>query len=106
MGTAHSARPVRSEEHTSELQSPTNLVCRLLLEKKKKLKDFEAAVAGMQAGESNTFSMTFPEDYHAKHLAGQAVEFEVTVKRVEEPKLPEVDESFARALGIADGDVA
>src|SRR5256885_4586235 len=29
-------RPVRSEEHTSELQSPCNLVCRLLLEKKKK----------------------------------------------------------------------
>jgi trigger factor len=49
--------------------------------------------------------MTFPEDYHAKHLAGQAVEFDVTVKRVEEPKLPEVDENLARALGIADGDV-
>src|SRR5205807_10112154 len=31
------ARGVRSEEHTSELQSPCNLVCRLLLEKKKKL---------------------------------------------------------------------
>src|SRR2546426_8872671 len=31
-----SARTVRSEEHTSELQSPCNLVCRLLLEKKKK----------------------------------------------------------------------
>src|ERR1039457_7497600 len=29
----------RSEEHTSELQSPCNLVCRLLLEKKKKKKD-------------------------------------------------------------------
>ena len=29
-------RPLRSEEHTSELQSRTNLVCRLLLEKKKK----------------------------------------------------------------------
>src|SRR5256885_11826454 len=31
-----SPRPGRSEEHTSELQSPCNLVCRLLLEKKKK----------------------------------------------------------------------
>src|SRR5256885_10968730 len=29
------AKPIRSEEHTSELQSPCNLVCRLLLEKKK-----------------------------------------------------------------------
>src|SRR5256885_12863692 len=35
------ARPrgARSEEHTSELQSPCNLVCRLLLEKKKNIKD-------------------------------------------------------------------
>jgi len=70
------------------------------------LKDFETAVTGLSAGESKSFSMTFPEDYHAKHLAGQAVEFDVTVKRVEEPKLPEVDESLARALGIADGDIA
>src|SRR5256885_12077470 len=31
------AQPFRSEEHTSELQSPCNLVCRLLLEKKKKM---------------------------------------------------------------------
>lgn len=69
------------------------------------LKDFEAAVTGLQAGESRTFGMTFPEDYHAKHLAGQPVQFEVMVKRVEEPKLPEVDENLARALGIADGDV-
>src|SRR5256885_6629783 len=35
-GARHSAVPGRSEEHTSELQSPCNLVCRLLLEKKKK----------------------------------------------------------------------
>src|SRR2546426_7487540 len=35
MGKAEAARAIRSEEHTSELQSPCNLVCRLLLEKKK-----------------------------------------------------------------------
>src|SRR5256885_11675769 len=35
---AHRAHAQRSEEHTSELQSPCNLVCRLLLEKKKKTK--------------------------------------------------------------------
>src|SRR3989339_143936 len=38
-GTEHGCSP-RSEEHTSELQSLTNLVCRLLLEKKKKLANF------------------------------------------------------------------
>src|SRR5260370_19424517 len=35
---AYDAREVRSEEHTSELQSHLNLVCRLLLEKKKKIR--------------------------------------------------------------------
>src|SRR5256885_12607519 len=37
VGLAQQQKPVRSEEHTSELQSPCNLVCRLLLEKKKKI---------------------------------------------------------------------
>ncbi len=70
------------------------------------LKDFETAVTGLAAGESKTFDMTFPEDYHAKNLAGQQVQFEITVKRVEAPVLPEVDADFARALGVADGDVS
>src|SRR5256885_12091195 len=35
VGIADPTPPIRSEEHTSELQSPCNLVCRLLLEKKK-----------------------------------------------------------------------
>src|SRR5688500_19438085 len=34
-------KPIRSEEHTSELQSPCNLVCRLLLEKKKNLSHYD-----------------------------------------------------------------
>ncbi|MGL1832803.1 trigger factor [Rhodocyclaceae bacterium SMB388] len=69
------------------------------------LKDFEAAVQGLKAGDSKTFDMTFPDDYHAANLAGQAVQFEITVKGVEAPKLPAVDADFARALGVADGDV-
>ena len=70
------------------------------------LKDFETAVLGLVAGESKTFDMTFPADYHATHLAGQTVQFEVVLKKVEEPKLPEVDAEFAKSLGIVDGDVA
>ncbi len=70
------------------------------------LKDFETAATGMGVGETKTFDMTFPEDYHAANLAGQTVQFEVTVKTVEEPVLPEVDSDLARALGVADGDVS
>ncbi|MFN6961787.1 MAG: trigger factor [Rhodocyclaceae bacterium] len=70
------------------------------------LPDFEAALEGMKAGEDKTFDVKFPDDYHAKDLAGQQVQFTVVVKKVEEPRLPEVDADFARALGIADGDIA
>ncbi|MFU2486890.1 trigger factor [Thauera sp. WH-1] len=70
------------------------------------LKDFETAVLGLKAGEGKAFDMTFPADYHAQHLAGQPVQFEITVKTVEEPVLPVVDADFAKSLGVADGDVA
>ena len=70
------------------------------------LKDFEDAALGMKAGETKTFAMTFPEDYHAKDLAGQSVEFEITMKEVGAPKLPEIDSEFAKSLGVEDGDVA
>ncbi|MBL8444724.1 MAG: trigger factor [Zoogloeaceae bacterium] len=69
------------------------------------LKDFEAAVLGLKAGESRTFDMSFPDDYHAAHLAGQAVQFDIAVKRIEEAQLPAIDADFARALGVEDGDV-
>jgi trigger factor len=70
------------------------------------LVDFENAVEGLKAGEGKTFDMTFPEDYFSKELAGQKVQFEITVKKVSGPVLPEVDAEFAKTLGIADGDVA
>jgi trigger factor len=70
------------------------------------LPDFEGAVEGTKAGESKTFDLTFPADYFAKDLAGQTVQFEITVKQVQAPKLPEVDAEFAKGMGIADGDVA
>ena len=69
------------------------------------LPDFENAVEGMKVGESKTFDLTFPADYHAKDLAGQTVQFDITVKQVQAPKLPEIDADFAKSMGIADGDV-
>lgn len=69
------------------------------------LPDFETAVEGMKAGESKTFDLTFPADYHAKDLAGQTVQFDITVKQVQAPKLPEIDADFAKSMGIADGDI-
>jgi trigger factor len=69
------------------------------------LPDFENAVEGAKAGEAKTFDLTFPADYHAKDLAGQTVQFEITVKQVQAPVLPELNAEFATSMGIVDGDV-
>jgi trigger factor len=69
------------------------------------LPEFEAAVGGMKPGESKTFPLTFPDDYTAKELAGRTVQFEVTLKKVQQPVLPPIDAQFAKSLGIADGDL-
>jgi len=70
------------------------------------LPDFEAAIAGMKSGETKSFDMTFPEDYHGKEVAGKAVNFTVTVNSVEAPRLPEIDAEFVKSVGIVDGDVS
>ncbi len=70
------------------------------------LADFENAVVGLKAGEAKSFEMTFPADYTAKDLAGQAVIFDISVKEVREAILPEIDADFAKALGVENGDIA
>ena len=69
------------------------------------LPDFEAALDGVNVGQEKSFDVKFPDDYHAKDLAGNTVQFTIQVKSVDMPKLPEIDADFARALGIADGDL-
>jgi trigger factor len=77
----------------------------LVLGEGRTLKDFEDPIIGMKAGESKTFELTFPADYHAKELAGKTVSFAVTMNQVAGPKLPEVDADFAKSLGVADGNL-
>lgn len=69
------------------------------------LKEFEDAVRGMKAGESKTFPLAFPADYHGKDVAGKTADFLVTVKKIEAANLPEVNEAFAKSLGIQDATV-
>src|SRR3981081_3776257 len=69
------------------------------------LAEFDKEVRGMTPGESKTFDLTFPEDYHGKEVAGKRASFKLALKKVEEPQLPELDAEFAKTLGIADGDL-
>jgi trigger factor len=69
------------------------------------LKEFEDATAGMKAGESKTFQLAFPADYHGKDVAGKTADFMVTVKRIEAAHLPDVSDALAKSLGIAEATV-
>ena len=69
------------------------------------LKEFEDAVRGMKAGESKTFPLAFPEDYHGKDVAGKTADFLVTLHKIEAAHLPAVDEALAKSLGVAEGTV-
>src|SRR5882757_2447680 len=69
------------------------------------LEQFDQAVRGMKSGESKTFPLQFPADYQGKDVAGKEADFLVTVKKIEAQHLPEVNEAFAKSLGIADSTV-
>ncbi|MCD5360243.1 trigger factor [Chromobacterium aquaticum] len=69
------------------------------------LAEFEAGVTGMKEGEIKSVEVSFPEDYHGKDVAGKTAVFEILLKNVAEAVLPEVNDEFAKQLGIADGDV-
>ena len=69
------------------------------------LKDFEAGIAGMQAGERRQVDVPYPADYHNAALAGKTASFDVQVKKVEERRLPELDDDFCREYGVLEGGV-
>lgn len=69
------------------------------------LPEFEAAVAGTRAGDTREFPLTFPEDYHGKEVAGKVAQFSLKVNSVAAPVLPEIDAEFAKAFGVASGNV-
>lgn len=64
---------------------------------------FEDGLVGVSAGEEKVLSLTFPEDYQAKDLAGQSVEFACKVHKVAAPALPELNDEFFARFGVSDG---
>ena len=77
----------------------------IVLGENRMLPEFEAALTGLSAGESKTFPLTFPADYHGKDVAGKQAQFALTVKSVDEGRLPPVDAEFAKAFGVASGSI-
>ena len=70
-----------------------------------RVKGFDTALVGLKAGETKAFTVKYPKTHEPKELAGKDVEYVVTLKEVQEPTLPKIDEDFAKSLGVADGDL-
>ncbi len=69
------------------------------------MEGFEESLVGLSAGDEKTIELTFPANYRDAQMAGKPVTFHVRVIKVSEPKLPTVDDDFARRFGIEEGGV-
>lgn len=67
------------------------------------IEGFEEQLVGASAGDELQVEVTFPENYGTAELAGRDAVFDVTVKSVQEGRLPEVDEDFIRGFGVESG---
>ncbi len=70
------------------------------------LPEFDTNATGAALGQVKVFDLNFPADYQSREVAGKKAEFTITVKKIEGPLLPPLDDAFAKSLGIADGDIA
>jgi trigger factor len=69
------------------------------------LPELEEGIKGASRGENRTVSLSFPPDGPNKTIAGKTAQLQVTIKRVEQQTLPEVDEAFCRAYGVEEGGI-
>jgi trigger factor len=72
----------------------------VILGKRMFIPGFEEGMEGAKAGDKRSITAHFPENYPAKHLAGKDATFAVEVKQVSAPKLPDLDDEFAKILGL------
>jgi trigger factor len=77
----------------------------IVLGARQALAELEAGVKGASPGENRAITLSFPAEHPTKSIAGKKAELQVTIKRVEEQSLPEVDEEFCRAYGVEQGGI-
>lgn len=75
----------------------------LELGSKSMIPGFEEGIVGMSVGETKDVEVTFPSDYHSEDLKGKLAVFKIMLHKIEEPKLPEIDEKLANKMQIDGG---
>lgn len=63
------------------------------------IEGYEEGIVGMKVGESRTINLKFPTPYHSVELAGQPVEFKVTLKGLKKKVLPEITDELLKSIG-------
>lgn len=77
----------------------------LILGSGRMIPGFEEGIVGIKPGAEKTIEVTFPEEYQNKDLAGKKATFDITVKKVQAPSLPDLNEDFIKELGARETDV-
>lgn len=88
-----------------EIEEGSGKDAKLVLGDHQLLPEFEAAVVGKKAGDKSEAKITLPEGHAITKLAGQEVQLNIEILKVEAPELPEVDEQFVKDFGVEDGSV-
>lgn len=88
-----------------QVESTNNKGMDIVLGEVGRIEAFDKELTGGKAGDTKTFQIEYPADHNPQQLAGKKVDYTVTYNSVAEPTYPEVDEKFAKNLGVADGDV-
>ncbi len=62
----------------------------------------DKGMIGMEIGETRDIQVKIPEDYHNKEIAGKDVDFQIVLKGIQEQKLPDLDDAFAKSIDDKD----
>lgn len=91
-----------SDSEGKEIPGTASEGYKVVLGSKSLIPGFEEALAGLKAGEEKTFTVTFPEKYHAEHLAGKPATFWAKMHRVDEVKMPSLTDDFVKEKKLGD----
>ncbi len=78
---------------------------RIVLGEGRMLPEFEDALLDREPGAGISVDVRFPDDYHAKPVAGKTAVFQIAVKAIEEREIPALDEAFCAAFGVREGGI-
>ena len=78
---------------------------KLVLGSKRMIDGFESGLVGASRDEEKVLNLVFPENYQKQDFAGKPVEFRVTVRKISEPVMPELNDEFFASFDIKEGGV-